>query len=85
MTNPIRGETRLEIDDQSYRLCLTLGGLAEMEALPAAPMGATRLVDLLLILLRGGGNPLSRQALLASDIDLGKAARAVSGCLRCPE
>ena len=30
--NAPRGETEIDIDGVSYRLCLTLGGLAELEA-----------------------------------------------------
>ena len=82
MANPVRGEVLFQLGEQTHTLCLTLGGLAEIEALCAddRPMDARRLRDVLLILLRGGGSGLSRAALDAAPLSLGEAADAVARC-----
>ena len=58
MANPQRGEVELVVGGETHTLCLTLGALAEIEGLCAdgAPMTATRLVDVLGALMRGGGS-----------------------------
>ena len=69
MGNPFRGEIDAILDGKSYRLCLTLGALAELEqklgasdlVAMAERLGAGRVSarDILLIIgcgLRGGGN-----------------------------
>jgi len=72
MPNRRRGEVSIEIDGRPYRLCLTLGALAELEdalGVPDLPALGQRLsggslrgrdlVTLLAIGLRGGGHALS--------------------------
>ena len=86
--NEARGEAALVIDGAPRRLCLTLGGLAELESEFGAPMAklgemfeqpsAERLLSVLHILLRGGGEQITREELLAARIDLRAAANAVA-------
>jgi len=81
MSNPRRGEIAAMLGGQPYRLCLTLGALAELER----AFGASDLValagrfesgrlsarDLLTIIgcgLRGGGHPLSDDEIAALTI-----------------
>ena len=69
MSNPYRGEIEAILDGQAYKLCLTLGALAELEQRLGATdlvamterLGANRISarDILLIIgcgLRGGGH-----------------------------
>jgi len=83
MVNPARGEIALEINGQSYALCLTLGGLAEFETWDDAPVSAARLLDALELLLRGGGNPLSRETLRDAELDIAHVATAIAQCFAC--
>ncbi len=88
MTHP-RGDVCLRINGEERLLRLTLGALAEIEealgggdikAL-AARLKTPRASDIILILnalLAGGGARLGLEALKASDIDLGAAARAIA-------
>ena len=68
--NRRRGEVDAELDGRCYRLCLTLGALAELEASYAAEdlaalvnrfssgrLSATDMVRVIGAGLRGGGNP----------------------------
>ena len=83
MANPQRGEVEIEIDGRACRLCLTLGGLAEIEALMAAgkPLDARRLIAVLAVLLRGGGSEIPAATLARSDLDVQRAVEAVTRCL----
>ncbi len=92
LANTARGEACLTIDGTPHRLCLTLGALAELESSIGKGsltglqerLSAPTVSDMLLILhalLRGGADgafPLTLEALKASNIDLGQAARAIS-------
>jgi hypothetical protein len=70
--NRRRGEVEAELDGRSFRLCLTLGALAELEAAFAAEdlaalvqrfssgrLSATDMVRVIGAGLRGGGNAVS--------------------------
>jgi Phage tail tube protein, GTA-gp10 len=70
--NRRRGEVAAELDDKTYRLCLTLGALAELEAAYAAEdlgalverfsRGRLSALDMIRIVgagLRGGGNDIA--------------------------
>lgn len=83
MANPQRGEVAIEIDGRACRLCLTLGGLAEIEALMAAgdPLDARRLIAVLAVLLRGGGSEMAEARLARSDLDVQHVVDAVTRCL----
>ncbi len=87
--NRARGEAAIEIDGESYRLCLTLGALAEIEtALDAGSMAqltarlsklsASDLLCVLQALLRGGGHIDIAARLSALPVSPAVAARAVS-------
>ena len=87
MVNTARGEVALQIDGERYVLCLTLGALAEIEALfdgavetRLKTLGARDLLAVLLALLRGGGHAISEAELRASRLDLNAAAQAVAAC-----
>lgn len=86
--NRLRGERRIAIDGADHLLCLTLGALAEIETAFGlgdlseleARLKAPRAEDIALVLaalLRGGGNPLSREEILAKDIDVFSAVAAI--------
>jgi Phage tail tube protein, GTA-gp10 len=87
--NKLRGEIALNIEGERYRLCLTLGALAEIESglgLSSlteleARLKAPTIADIAIILaalLRGGGHDMSDEALLARQVDLPGAARAIA-------
>ena len=59
MVNPVRGEQVLEIAGQRHVLCLTLGALAEIEAIgsEAGRLDARKLLRVLGAFLRAGANP----------------------------
>ena len=70
--NRRRGEIEAELDGKAYRLCLTLGALAELEAAYAADdlgalverfsRGRLSALDMIRVIgagLRGGGNDVS--------------------------
>jgi hypothetical protein len=87
--NRARGEVPLIIGGQSYSLCLTLGALAQIEALfdgdevlgeRLKRLNARDLLDVLAILLRGGSCELSADDLRNSPLKLDAAAKAVADC-----
>ena len=82
MANAARGETTLEIGGVAHTLCLTLGALAELEALfqGGVRVDARNLVTLLAVLLRGGGSSLTEAELRAASIDTYAAVEAISTC-----
>lgn len=87
MVNAARGEVVLVIDGERHVLCLTLGALAEIEALFAGDtetrlkaLGARDLIAVLLVLLRGGGQSITETQLRGSRLELNDAARAVAAC-----
>lgn len=95
--NRRRGEVSAVLDGRPYRLCLTLGALAELEDAFAAEDisalvarfsgGKLTSRDLVRIIgagLRGGGTPLSDDELSAMTCEGGAAgfARAASELLR---
>lgn len=88
MINAARGEVRLRLADRDYRLCLTLGALAEIEhalglddltALDArlTKPSARDLIRILTALLRGGGEGLSEAEVEALPLDARAMADAV--------
>ena len=87
--NRARGEVPLLIEGEPYRLCLTLGALAEMEAglgakdlkeleTRLARPSARDLVIILGALLRGGGHDVEDVALSRRKHHLGDVARAIA-------
>ena len=73
--NRRRGEISAELDGKEYRLCLTLGALAELEGVYAADdlgalverfsRGRLSALDMIRVIgagLRGGGNGISDEA-----------------------
>ncbi len=88
MTHP-RGDVRLRINGEDRTLRLTLGALADIEerlgggdlAALQARLKNPRVSDIALILhalIAGGGAALTLEALKASDVDPGEAARAIA-------
>lgn len=86
MANPQRGEVVLEAGGTRYTLCLTLGALAEIEALTGAgdmagigprlaSLSAGGMLDLLSILLRAGGNVVDARTLAITPAE---AAHAIA-------
>ncbi|WP_339746937.1 GTA-gp10 family protein [uncultured Maricaulis sp.] len=82
MANRARGETTLDIGGVAHTLCLTLGALAEIEALfeDGVRVDARNLVTVLGVLLRGGGSTITEAQLRAAPIDPLAAAAAISTC-----
>ena len=90
--NRARGETALTAGGVRYRLCLTLGALAEIEealgvtgltALGerlAQPRGAD-LIAVLAALLRGGGHDLDTEEVRRLPVEMGEAIRAIAAAL----
>ena len=91
--NPQRGEIALEIEGETYTLCLTLGALAEIEG----ALGCESLKDLtarlkaisardlsllLAALLRGGGAPGMAARISEAAISPKRALEAVLACFR---
>jgi hypothetical protein len=86
MSNPYRGEIEAILDGQPYRLCLTLGALAELEQRLGARdlvdmaerLGVNRIStrDILLIIgcgLRGGGNNINDDQVATMKVSEGLA------------
>ncbi|MCB2099059.1 MAG: gene transfer agent family protein [Parvularculaceae bacterium] len=93
MTQHRKGDAELRINGETMTLRLTLGALAALEETLGGgdftalqkKLEAPRVSDLLLILqalIQGGGRLVSIDALKASDIDLGEAARAIAEAFR---
>ena len=82
--NPARGEVALTIGGRAHSLCLTLGALAEIEAIEAdtSLTRGGRLVAILRALLRGGGHELTNDELSELDPDL--ACKAIQKTLAGP-
>lgn len=89
MVNAARGEVGLKVGGRTYRLCLTLGALAEIEA----ALGCRSLSDLagrmerlspadmlcvLAALLRGGGETELSERLSEAEISPAAAAHAIA-------
>lgn len=81
--NRARGEVAFTLDGRELRLCLTLGALAEIEALPAAPVTTEYLITLVEILLRAGGHPLTRDELRGAGLDAARLAELIVECFMC--
>jgi hypothetical protein len=89
MINAARGEAALRLQGREYRLCLTLGALAEIEhalglddltmldARLARP-SARDLVRILTALLRGGGEAMSEAEVERLPLDARAMADAVA-------
>ena len=93
MVNTARGEVCLGIGGVERKLCLTLGALAEIEtALGARGLSdlserlrqpsADELLQVLLALLRGGGECVSADALRTAPLDLRAAMQAIGAAFR---
>jgi hypothetical protein len=91
--NKARGEVLLEIDCRPRRLCVTLGALAELEAVfdvvsladlgeRLAQLTASDLITVLAALSAGGGEPMTTAELAAARIDPNEAANAVAEAFR---
>lgn len=89
--NPQRGETAIEIDGETRKLCLTLGALAEIEtSLGCASLkdltvrlkavSAGDLIVLLAALLRGGGEPETAARVADLALDPKAAITAILAC-----
>jgi len=87
------GDASILINGEAKTLRLTLGALAALEetlgegdfSTLRKKLETPRVADLLLVLqalLQGGGALVSLDALKASDIDLGEAARAIAAAFR---
>jgi len=87
--NRRRGEIEAELDGKPYRLCLTLGALAELEAAYAADdlgalverfsRGRLSALDMIRVIgagLRGGGNAVSDDEVRAMRSEDGAAGFA---------
>ncbi|MDE2182889.1 MAG: gene transfer agent family protein [Alphaproteobacteria bacterium] len=101
MSNAIRGEVELRANAKTYRLLLTLGALAEIQAglaldnfeeLPRRlkQKGAAALTLVVGALMRGAGEPLQPDEVLKLDCTLGTLVAAVReaferGGLPCTE
>ena len=87
--NHTRGEVGFAIEGEPFRLCLTLGALAEIES----GLGLASLADLetrlqaptvadlaivLAALLRGGGHDMADESLRLRQVDLTAAAHAIA-------
>jgi hypothetical protein len=82
MINTERGEVALQVGEQSYRLCLTLGALAQLEQRQPGDLGAVELVRLLRLLLQGGGHEVSEAEIAAWPLTPQQAGEAVTRCLK---
>jgi hypothetical protein len=82
--NPHRGEIEAELDGRTYRLCLTLGALAELEQRLGAPdllalaerfeKGRIAAGDAICVIgagLRGGGNDIADETVARMCADAG--------------
>ncbi|HAH08687.1 MAG TPA: gene transfer agent family protein [Alphaproteobacteria bacterium] len=89
MINAARGEVPLTIGGRTYRLCLTLGALAQLEEAFGAPdldalgarLNAPSMRDLLLVLralLAGGGEAVSDEELAQWPMDIKAIAAAIA-------
>lgn len=86
MANRHRGEVSAVLDGQTYRLCLTLGALAEIEGqlggadilslalrFESGRISAAEAICIIGAALRGGGNAVSDKAVAAMRIEGGVA------------
>jgi len=86
MANPHRGEIEAELDGRTYRLCLTLGALAELEQRLGVPdllalaerfeEGRIAAGDAIAVIgagLRGGGNDIADEEVAKMSADAGAA------------
>lgn len=87
--NAVRGEVALTLGGRRYRLCLTLGALAQIESALGAEdlaalsrrLTAPRAGDLLAVLealLRGGGETLNQDEIAALPFEAEPVARAIA-------
>lgn len=94
--NARRGEVEATLDGKAYRLCLTLGALAELEhafstddlnglveRFSSGRLSAGDMVKIIGAALRGGGNPVSDQEIGCMGCDEGATgfARIVASVL----
>jgi len=90
--NRARGEVALQVGDTAYRLCLTLGALAEIEAALEVPglaalgerLGNPRSGDLIVVLaalMRGGGHDLDTEEVRRLPVEMAGAVRAIAAAL----
>lgn len=90
MANAVRGESSVEIAGKTYRLCLTLGVLAELETsfgcasieefkVRLRRLSSSEMLTVLEALLRGGRNPVERCELAGASLSPAQAAKAIAG------
>lgn len=95
MVNPFRGEVALSIGGRSYRLCLTLGALAEIETALGIEalceleprferLSAGDLLAILGALMRGGGEPLTDEEVALLPLSLGEVSEAIARAMSLP-
>ena len=82
--NPARGEVALETGDGRFTLCLTLGALAEIEAVLEGhdSFGAREMLAVLQALLRGGGEWRAARDVERLTLEPHTAAAAIAACFR---
>lgn len=91
--NRARGEALLDINGEPRRLCVTLGALAELEAVfdvgSLSELGerltqvtASDLIHVLSALTSGGGAPMTAAEISAAQVDAKAAAAAVAEAFR---
>ena len=86
MVNSKRGEIEAVLDDKPYRLCLTLGALAELEhaygdedllaiaeRFESGRLSANDAIRVITAGLRGGGEDIAQEAVAAMQVDGGAA------------
>ena len=91
MANRRRGEVALELGEERYTLCLTLGALAELEhafgvedlsalgeRFASGRLSARDLVTILAVALRGGGHAVTDAQVAALPLDGGLAPLAAA-------
>ena len=82
MINTGRGEVALHVGATQYRLCLTLGALAQLEAGRGQDLKAADLVRIRTLLVQGGGHDISEDEVAAWPLAPQDAADAVTRCLQ---
>ena len=82
--NPARGEVALETKEGRFTLCLTLGALAEIEAVlgGGGTFGAREMLAVLRALLRGGGEWRAARDVERLTLEPRATAAAIAACVR---
>ena len=89
--NKARGYTTIKINGQSYKLCVTLGVLADIEAKYGGinkideKLANPSILDLMFILsclLEGGDNYMDIQDLRKANISFGDVVKSIQECFQ---